>query len=192
MFWKYNNNSSSEIDALVCKEDVTLFEVMDAEDIINQCKVQSKGLIDFLLKPEMMEELVSLITREPSTELDERIRFKYPNIACELLTSDVSAINERLASDEVLLDKLYSFLECEPPLNPLLASYFSRIMGALIAKKTEQVSANKLQDFSNDFFLYFVGCIINQIVPGLCGTKWDMFRMIYFKLIVTSHDTIIS
>jgi hypothetical protein len=139
MFWKYNNNSSSEIDALVCKEDVTLFEVMDAEDIINQCKVQSKGLIDFLLKPEMMEELVSLITREPSTELDERIRFKYPNIACELLTSDVSAINERLASDEVLLDKLYSFLECEPPLNPLLASYFSRIMGALIAKKTEQV-----------------------------------------------------
>jgi hypothetical protein len=174
MFWKYNNNSSSEIDALVCKEvnptaiaanastnatfqDVTLFEVMDAEDIINQCKVQSKGLIDFLLKPEMMEELVSLITREPSTELDERIRFKYPNIACELLTSDVSAINERLASDEVLLDKLYSFLECEPPLNPLLASYFSRIMGALIAKKTEQVSANnKLQDFSNDFF--FVLC----------------------------------
>jgi hypothetical protein len=110
-----------------------------------------------LLKPEMMEELVSLITREPSTELDERIRFKYPNIACELLTSDVSAINERLASDEVLLDKLYSFLECEPPLNPLLASYFSRIMGALIAKKTEQVSANnKLQDFSNDFF--FVLC----------------------------------
>ncbi|RZC37515.1 serine/threonine-protein phosphatase 6 regulatory subunit 3, partial [Asbolus verrucosus] len=139
MFWKYNNNSSSEIDALLCKEDVTLLEVMDAEDIINQCKVQSKGLIDFLLKPEMMEELVSLITREPSPELDERIRFKYPNIACELLTSDVPAINERLASDEVLLDKLYSFLECEPPLNPLLASYFSRIMGALIAKKTEQV-----------------------------------------------------
>ncbi|XP_008200387.1 serine/threonine-protein phosphatase 6 regulatory subunit 3 isoform X2 [Tribolium castaneum] len=138
MFWKYNNNSSSELDALLAKQDVTLSEVMDAEDIINQCKAQSKGLIDFLLKPEMMEELVSLVTREPSNELDERVRFKYPNIACELLTSDVPSINERLASDEVLLDKLYSFLECEPPLNPLLASYFSRIMGALIARKTEQ------------------------------------------------------
>lgn len=95
-----------------------------------------------LLKPEMMEELVTLIVKEPSNELDEKVRFKYPNIACELLTSDVPAINERLASDESLLHKLYSFLECEPPLNPLLASYFSKIMGALIAKKTEQVSDN--------------------------------------------------
>lgn len=87
----------------------------------------------------MIEELVSLTTKEPSIELDERVRFKYPNIACELLTSDVPAINEKLASEEVLLDKLYSFLEGEPPLNPLLASYFSRIVGVLITKKTEQV-----------------------------------------------------
>lgn len=96
-------------------------------------------IICSLIKPEVMEELINLITREPSMDIDERVRFKYPNIACELLTSDVSAINERLASDEVLLDKLYGFLECEPPLNPLLASYFSKTMGALITKKTEQV-----------------------------------------------------
>ncbi|KAJ8919864.1 hypothetical protein NQ315_006393 [Exocentrus adspersus] len=86
-----------------------------------------------------MEELVTLTTKEPSIEIEERSRFKYPNIACELLTCDVPAINETLAGNEVLLDKLYSFLECDPPLNPLLASFFSKIMGALIAKKTEQV-----------------------------------------------------
>lgn len=90
-----------------------------------------------------MDELVNLISKEPSIELDEKIRFKYPNIACELLTCDVPALNERLASNEVLLDKLYMFLECDPPLNPLLASYFSKVMGALIAKKTEQVSGLK-------------------------------------------------
>lgn len=90
----------------------------------------------------MLEELVTLTTKEPSIEIEERSRFKYPNIACELLTCDVPAINERLAADENLLDKLYSFLECDPPLNPLLASYFSKIMGALIAKKSEQVSEN--------------------------------------------------
>lgn len=39
-----------------------------------------------------------------------------------------------------LLEKLYEFLESEPPLNPLLASYFSKIIGGLVAKKTEQVS----------------------------------------------------
>lgn len=86
-----------------------------------------------------MEELIGLVTKEPSSEIEERSRFKYPNIACELLTCDVPALNERLASDEALLNKLYSFLECDK-LNPLLASYFSKIMGTLIARKTEQVS----------------------------------------------------
>ncbi|ENN79829.1 hypothetical protein YQE_03652, partial [Dendroctonus ponderosae] len=140
MFWKYNTTpSSSQIDTLFAKEDVTLEEVMDSEDIISECRVQNKTLIDFLLKPEVMQELVSLTTREPSVEISENIRFKYPNIACELLTCDIPAINERLAGDERLLEKLYGFLENEPPLNPLLASYFSKIMGGLIAKKTEQV-----------------------------------------------------
>lgn len=65
--------------------------------------------------------------------------FRYPNIACELLTSDVSPINDKLGADESLLEKLYGFLEQEPPLNPLLASFFSKIFGNLIARKTEQV-----------------------------------------------------
>lgn len=86
-----------------------------------------------------MQELVNLTTAEPCVALEERIRFKYPNIACELLTCDVPALNERLAGDKELLAKLYNFLDSEPPLNPLLASFFSKIMGVLIAKKTEQV-----------------------------------------------------
>lgn len=92
-----------------------------------------------MIKPEVIEELVTLTTVEPSSDIDEKIRFKYPNIACELLTCGVSAINERLASDGALLGKLYAFLDTDPPLNPLLASYFSKIMGVLIAKKAEQV-----------------------------------------------------
>ncbi|XP_066256596.1 serine/threonine-protein phosphatase 6 regulatory subunit 3 isoform X2 [Euwallacea similis] len=138
MFWKYNTTSSTQIETLLAKEGVTLLEVMDCEDIINECRAQNKVLIDFLLKPEVIEELVMLTTMEPSIVLSDNIRFKYPNIASELLTCDVPAVNERLAGDERLLEKLYTFLESEAPLNPLLASYFSKIMGGLIAKKTEQ------------------------------------------------------
>lgn len=64
---------------------------------------------------------------------------RFPNIACELLTSDVSIINDKLGSDESLLEMLYHFLEQDPPLNPLLASFFSKTIGNLIARKTEQV-----------------------------------------------------
>lgn len=64
---------------------------------------------------------------------------RYPNTACELLTSDVSQINDKLASDRELVDQLYSFLESERPLNPLLASFFSKVMGLLITRKSEMV-----------------------------------------------------
>lgn len=92
-----------------------------------------------MTKPNIIEELVTLTSTEPSVEMEERTRFKYCNIACEILTCDVPAINERLASDQNLLAKLYTFFDNEPPLNPLLASFVSKIMGVLITKKTEQV-----------------------------------------------------
>lgn len=65
--------------------------------------------------------------------------FRYPNTACELLTCDVPQISDRLGEDESLLNLLYDFLDQEPPLNPLLASFFSKTIGNLIARKTEQV-----------------------------------------------------
>lgn len=46
-----------------------------------------------------MDELVTLTTQNPSEELEERQRFKYPNIACELLTCDVPMLNEKLAGN---------------------------------------------------------------------------------------------
>jgi hypothetical protein len=64
---------------------------------------------------------------------------RYPNTACELLTSDVSQINDALADSEELVKKLYAFLEMEKPLNPLLASFFSKVMGLLITRKSEMV-----------------------------------------------------
>lgn len=96
-----------------------------------------------------MDTLVAL-TVEPPSSPDERSRYKYPNIACEILTCDVPVINERIAGDERLLEKLYAFLESDPPLNPLLASFFSKMISMLITRKADQVSIF----FFYLFFLY--------------------------------------
>ncbi|XP_070646780.1 serine/threonine-protein phosphatase 6 regulatory subunit 2 isoform X7 [Bos indicus] len=141
MFWKFDLSAMSHVDKLLDKEGVTLRELMDGEDILQECKAQNRKLLDFLCRRQSMEELVGLVTQDPALDLEERARFKYPNTACELLTCDVPQINDRLGGDETLLNVLYNFLDREPPLNPLLASFFSKTIGNLIARKTEQVIA---------------------------------------------------
>ncbi|NXG24251.1 PP6R2 phosphatase, partial [Grallaria varia] len=141
MFWKFDLNTTSHVDKLLDKEDVTLEELMDEDDVLQECKAQNRRLLDFLCQQHCMEQLVTLITHEPPLDMDEKVRFKYPNTACELLTSDVPQINDKLGGDETLLNILYDFLDHEPPLNPLLASFFSKTIGNLIARKTEQVIA---------------------------------------------------
>jgi hypothetical protein len=112
-------------------------------------------LIPFsLLRPEILELLVSLTTEEPSQDVDEKQRFRYSNIACELLTCDVPQLNERLAGSESLLIKLYSFLNTPPPLNPLLASFFSKAMTGLVTRRAEQVL--KFVSIQNYFYQYYL------------------------------------
>ncbi|XP_028287920.1 serine/threonine-protein phosphatase 6 regulatory subunit 2 isoform X2 [Parambassis ranga] len=139
MFWKFDLHTSSHLEALLDKEDVTLFELMEEEDVLQECKAQNRRLLLFVCQDHCMQELVRMITTEPPAGVEELKRFKYPNIACELLTCDVGMINDKLGNEEALLETLYAFLEQPSPLNPLLASFFSKTIGNLIARKTEQV-----------------------------------------------------
>uniref|UniRef100_A0A665VH25 Protein phosphatase 6, regulatory subunit 2b n=1 Tax=Echeneis naucrates TaxID=173247 RepID=A0A665VH25_ECHNA len=139
MFWKFDLHTTSHLEALLDKEDVTLSELMDEEDVLQECKAQNRRLLLFLCQDQCMQELVCMITTEPPAGVEETKRFKYPNIACELLTCDVGMINDKLGNEEPLLETLYAFLEQPSPLNPLLASFFSKTIGNLITRKTEQV-----------------------------------------------------
>ncbi|XP_049930231.1 serine/threonine-protein phosphatase 6 regulatory subunit 2 isoform X1 [Epinephelus moara] len=139
MFWKFDLHTSSHLEALLDKEDVTLTELMDEEDVLQECKAQNRRLLLFLCQDQCMQDLVRMISTEPPAGVEETKRFKYANIACELLTCDVGVINDKLGNEEPLLETLYAFLEQPSPLNPLLASFFSKTIGNLITRKTEQV-----------------------------------------------------
>ncbi|KAJ8417678.1 hypothetical protein AAFF_G00225210 [Aldrovandia affinis] len=139
MFWKFDLHTSSHIDTLLERDDVTLTEVMDEEDVLQECKALNRKLVNFLVQPQCMEDLLNYITQEPCDDMDEKIKYKYPNISCELLTSDLGQVNNRLGEDENLLMKLYGFLQNEAPLNPLLASFFSKVLSILISRKPEQI-----------------------------------------------------
>ncbi|XP_037744328.2 LOW QUALITY PROTEIN: serine/threonine-protein phosphatase 6 regulatory subunit 1 [Chelonia mydas] len=149
MFWKFDLHSSSHIETLLERADLTLRELLDEDDVLQECKVVNRRLLDFLVQPQHMEALVTCVTEEPPAELDERLRYKYPSVSCEILTSDVSPITDALGEDEGLLRRLYGFLQGHGVLNPLLASFFSKVMGILINRKTDQIVAflRKKDDF---------------------------------------------
>jgi len=65
---------------------------------------------------------------------------RYPNVACDLITSDVNEITETLVTTESLLNSVYTFLESDDDLNPLQASFFSKVMGLVITRRSHTVS----------------------------------------------------
>ncbi|XP_013417752.1 serine/threonine-protein phosphatase 6 regulatory subunit 3 isoform X2 [Lingula anatina] len=183
MFWKFHL-LNSHIDTLLDKEDVTLHELMDEDDVLQECKAQNRKLLDFLIRPEVMEEMVNLVTTEPDESLEDKVKYKYPNTACELLTSDVAQITERLVADEALLAKIYGFLEAEGPLNPLLASFFSKIMGLLINKKSEFM-LDYLKSRDN-----FVGNLLHHI--GTSAIMDLLLRLITCVEIAETRNAILN
>lgn len=76
MFWKFDLHTTSHIDQLLDREDVTLRELMEEDDVLQECKAQNRRLLLFLSQDHCMQELVSLITTEPPADLEERSRFK--------------------------------------------------------------------------------------------------------------------
>lgn len=76
MFWKFDLHTTSHIDQLLDREDVTLRELMEEDDVLQECKAQNRRLLLFLSQDYCMQELVSLITTEPPADLEERSRFK--------------------------------------------------------------------------------------------------------------------
>ncbi|XP_023342870.1 serine/threonine-protein phosphatase 6 regulatory subunit 3 isoform X2 [Eurytemora carolleeae] len=138
MYWTFDSGKVSKIDTILENENVSLNEILEQEDIIQECKNQNKKLVDFLAKAEVIAQLLDLILMEPDEEIDEKIRYKLPNIASELITCDIQAINESLVGNTQLMDRMISFLDTKSTLNPLLSSFFSKAFGVLITRRSDQ------------------------------------------------------
>ncbi|KAL7624702.1 sporulation-induced protein [Parahypoxylon ruwenzoriense] len=82
----------------------------------------------------------SMVTRDGTDEdEDEKKRNRYAFVAAEVLSSDTWSIYEALMESQDLLRDFWNFLKHRSPLDPLQASYFTKVNEALFDKKTEEM-----------------------------------------------------
>ncbi|KAK7421484.1 sporulation-induced protein [Neonectria punicea] len=72
-------------------------------------------------------------------EETEKKRNRYAFVACEVLSSDTWSIYEALAENRQLIRDFWKFLSRPAPLDPLQASYFTKVNESLFEKKTEDM-----------------------------------------------------
>jgi len=155
-FWKtFGFNTVSAIDSILESGTFTLEQLLDEEDILQETKSQNPKLIDYLSEVTSLKKLLCYITDEPAPDADQRVRFKYPFLACEILASEVWQLIDSFYKEKDLLDQLYSFLDKPSPLNPMMASYTSRVAGSMMQKKVPETieflknKKNVIQNFIN-------------------------------------------
>ncbi|KAI8524026.1 hypothetical protein RHMOL_Rhmol13G0117400 [Rhododendron molle] len=137
MFWKLPVlSSSSPVESVLDKENFTLEELLDEEEIIQECKALNSRLINFLRDRAQVEQLLRYIVEEPPEDAESKRVFKFPFIACEVFTCEIDVIFKTLVEEEELMNLLFSFLEPNRPHSALLAGYFGKVVICLMVRKT--------------------------------------------------------
>ncbi|KAJ3693572.1 hypothetical protein LUZ60_009052 [Juncus effusus] len=136
MFWRMTGlSAASPVDAILDKENYTLGDLLDEDEIIQECKALNTRLINFLRDKAQVEQLLRFIVEESHEDAEKNRVFKFPFIACEIFTCEVDIILRTLVEDEELMNLLFSFLKPDRPHTPLLAGYFSKVVICLMLRK---------------------------------------------------------
>ncbi|KAL1223851.1 hypothetical protein V5N11_007817 [Cardamine amara subsp. amara] len=137
MFWKLASlSASSPVESILDKDSFTLEELLDEEEIIQECKALNSRLINFLRDKAQVEQLLRYVVEEPQDDADSKRAFKFPFISCEIFTCEIDVILKTLVEDDKLMDLLFAFLEPNRPHSALLAGYFGKVVICLMIRKT--------------------------------------------------------
>ncbi|KAA3489546.1 serine/threonine-protein phosphatase 6 regulatory subunit 3-like isoform X2 [Gossypium australe] len=140
MFWQLTAlSASSPVDSILDKENFTLEELLDEEEIIQECKALNSRLINFAvyeIEPKLSSCCNILLKNHQRMLTTNGPSSMFPFIACEIFTCEIDVILRTLAEEEELMNLLFSFLEPNRPHSALLAGYFSKVVVCLMLRKT--------------------------------------------------------
>ncbi|GHP04762.1 hypothetical protein PPROV_000351500 [Pycnococcus provasolii] len=137
-FWRVAGLAQqSPVEAILDREEFTLEELLEEEDLIQECKSLNSRLVTYLRREDVVDQLLTYLFQPPT----EQQNLKYPYVACEVFCCDVDAVYGTMLEKPKLLDKLFAFLSAPRPLDALTAGYFSRVVACLLARRPQELGA---------------------------------------------------
>ncbi|TFK46656.1 SAPS-domain-containing protein [Heliocybe sulcata] len=143
MFWRFGLYHS--LDSLLDKEDVSLEEILDEDELLQECKEQNSRLIDYFQRVDVLQKLLGYVTGQ--IECEEKGRFRrYPYVATEVLCSEIWSIVETCLnhSDQLLVPFWETVLNRPPEemkTQMVMASHFAKINAVFLNKKPLEMLA---------------------------------------------------
>ncbi|KAJ4859580.1 SIT4 phosphatase-associated protein domain-containing protein [Trichoderma breve] len=156
MFWRFGGYANiSTIDTILDKPDFTLEELLEEADLIQELKQHNSKLIEFLREDKVLEKLLEY-TVAPKLEAvesaeepaDDDIKTKGRLLPFSRPRASSRATDPGENDDELdkkrnryahLIRDFWNFLSRPAPLDPLQASYFTKVNESLFEKKTEEM-----------------------------------------------------
>ncbi|CAH0521253.1 unnamed protein product [Peronospora belbahrii] len=137
-------NISSPLNDLLERDNFTLVQILQEDELIQEVKTRNTKLIEFLSRETTVQQLVEYVVRQPDDTSDDLRTIKYPYMSCEVICCDISSITDTLvsASDGKIVDVLFEFLyDTQEVLDPRLAGYFEKIVMMLMVRKPQEMTA---------------------------------------------------
>lgn len=108
----YNKNSANVSKAVekIKNNTLTVEEVLDEEDFVNDLKSPSFSQLSAFLTIEKIEKLLDYILIEPAADGNHKVGHKFPYFACEILCSENSSLLEKFFEDasEVVEEEVHT------------------------------------------------------------------------------------
>ncbi|GJP34040.1 hypothetical protein CLOM_g18513 [Closterium sp. NIES-68] len=142
MFWRVAGlAATSPVDLILDRDQYTLEELLDEDDLIQECKSLNNRLVNFLKGKPQVEKMIRYVVEAPPDDGDAKRTFKFPFISCEVFTCDIDQILTTVVEEDEIMDLLFSFTNPDGPHSNLLAGYFSKVAVSLLIRKTPEVMA---------------------------------------------------
>ncbi|KAG5658024.1 hypothetical protein KAF25_006975 [Fusarium avenaceum] len=129
--------SDNVLDSLLEYVVAPKLETVESPDESTDQEAKAKNSLLSFSRPRASSRATDL--GNDDDEEQEKKRNRYAFVACEILSSDTWSIYEALAENRQLIRDFWKFLSRPAPLDPLQASYFTKVNESLFEKKTEDM-----------------------------------------------------